>query len=164
MIKFLLKFEIPIKEGYIWIEIDENNEIISSPIAMCIEDEEKEIVCNASGDMISCINCEYHLPEMIRRWENINKTYDQMKNFLENLAIETKNKTFKKLYEIESRERKKMEKIEKLNKPLPEILPESCQRCDYFDHTYQLEPYCELKECGVSNYLDEPPSWCPLRD
>lgn len=160
--KFSLNFQYPINEGYIWVQIDEKG-ISGSPVAMCIENEGKGIICNASDDMISCLNCEYHLPEMIKRWERINKIYDQMKDFIENLAIETKNKIQKEINEIERRERKKLEKIIKMSKPIPKVLPESCQRCNYFDHTYQFEPNCELKEWGVSNYLDEPPKWCPIR-
>jgi hypothetical protein len=72
--KFSLSFEFPISEGYIWVEVTED-EIASAPVAMCLECGEKQGIQACECTLKECLNCEYTDPVMIARRERIEQIY-----------------------------------------------------------------------------------------
>lgn len=88
---FKLSFEFPINEGYIYVDI-RNGIIKSAPVAMCLECGDV-YVCEDKN----CLSCEYENPEMIKRWERIQKVCVEMQDFLEEMALDIQSKIKEKL-------------------------------------------------------------------
>lgn len=98
MYNYQLHLQFPINEGYIWVQIDEK-EISSAPVAMCLECGEDVDYCEAKD----CIGCEYRIPLMIERKDRIDKLYDEISPWLEDLALEFRKRVREKLEEIEKK-------------------------------------------------------------
>lgn len=94
MDRYLLTLEFPINEGYIWVQI-KDNELCSAPVAMCL---------NCGGfsycEETDCVGCEHRHPEMSARKDRVTKLYTDISPWLEELAIEFKNRVDKKLNEL----------------------------------------------------------------